>query len=108
MVRGTGLEPVSEDWQPSILAASRTQHEMEYRFHRKGSNRLYIVNYFFTKSETFLGRRFTVNLNPGAPGRIRTYTEPILSRLPLPVGLRAQWCPRRDSNPHANALVPKT
>ena len=29
LVRGTGLEPVSEDWQPSILAARRTQHKME-------------------------------------------------------------------------------
>ena len=29
MVRGTGLEPVSEDWQPSILAARRTQQKME-------------------------------------------------------------------------------
>lgn len=27
LVRGTGLEPVSEDWQPSILAARRTQHK---------------------------------------------------------------------------------
>src|SRR6267142_3310990 len=28
--------------------------------------------------------------NSGAPGRIRTYTNPILSRAPLPVGLQEQ------------------
>ena len=32
----------------------------------------------------------------GAPGRIRTYTDPILSRVPLPIGLRTQTGTRRE------------
>lgn len=38
------------------------------------------------------------------------FTVPLYKRLPSPLGHAStmKWCPRRDSNPHAEALVPKT
>ena len=43
-------------------------------------------------------------LSPNGQGRIRTYTETVLTRLPLPLGYMASCCGGWDSNPHCPEL----
>ena len=65
-------------------------------------------NHILQPKNNMLSRQFLAQqglFSESIPGRIRTYTEPGLNRMPLPIGLQVQKCRPGEIRTHTNQIL---